>query len=47
MDNTIRLCYARLGNHRAVAHYLKLPLHHVMWILGMMSDDLYRKVNSR
>lgn len=45
MENTIRSCYAKLGNHRAVAHKLGLPLHYVMYVLGLMDEKLFAKVN--
>lgn len=45
MDNTIRLAYKTLGNHRAVATMLHVPLHVVMYVLGMMDESLYNRVN--
>lgn len=41
----IRRAYAVLGNHRAVARMLRLPLHCVMYSLGIMSTELYNRVN--
>jgi hypothetical protein len=44
-DEMIKRAYNKLQNHRAVARELKLPLHYVMLILGMMSQELFQKVN--
>lgn len=44
-DEAIRRAYAVLGHHRAVAAKLRLPLHYVMFVLGLMSADLFGVVN--
>lgn len=45
IDDAIRRAYEKLGHHRAVAAKLRLPLHYVMFVLGLMSEELFRAVN--
>lgn len=46
LDEAIRRAYKILGNHRAVAARLKLPLHEVMFTLGLLPAPVYAAVNA-
>jgi hypothetical protein len=45
IDEAIRRAYVKLGHHRAVAAKLRLPIHYVMFVLGLMSEKLFFEVN--
>lgn len=45
-ETAIRQCYVRLGTHRGVAAKLNLPIHYVMFVLGLMDETLFNKVNA-
>jgi hypothetical protein len=46
IEDAIRRAYEATRSHRAVAVRFKLPIHEVMYILGLMSQDLYDAVES-
>jgi hypothetical protein len=44
-ETAIHQWYAMYGMHRTVASKLNLPLHYVMFVLGLMDETLFHEVN--
>lgn len=44
-EDTICRYYEIVGNHRLVAEKFRLPIHYVMRVLGLMSQELFDIVN--